>query len=144
MILKGGLPNPEWVSGRGSFYYNVCDGLAEGRCNFTFEAGTVCSPVTGNPFAGIGLIQDVSPANGATDVSVYTNASAAFSMQMNRVFEIEEYVSSTDPPVIRRLQPYMYAFELKKRGSSAVISGSGNWIENNRVYDFCTHQCVTG
>lgn len=136
MILKGGLPNPEWVSGRGSFYYNVCDGLAEGRCNFTFEAGTVCSPVTGNPFAGIGLIQDVSPANGATDVSVYTNASAAFSMQMNRVFEIEEYVSSTDPPVIRRLQPYMYAFELKKRGSSAIISGSGNWIENNRVYDF--------
>ncbi|HRG21712.1 MAG TPA: hypothetical protein PLQ57_11805 [Saprospiraceae bacterium] len=136
MILKGGLPNPEWVSGRGSFYYNVCDGLAEGRCSFVFEAGTVCLPVTGNPFAGFNLIQDVQPANGATDVSVYTNASAAFSMEMNRVFEIEEYVSSTDPPVIRRLQPYMYAFELKKSGSSAILPGNGNWIEENRVYDF--------
>lgn len=142
MILKGGLPNPEWVSGRGSFYYNVCDGLAEGRCNFTFEAGTLCLPVTGNPFAGISLIQDVQPANGATDVSVYTNASAAFSMEMNRVFEIEEYVSSTDPPVIRRLQPYMYAFELKRAGSSAVLTGNGNWIEDNRVYDFAPHDVL--
>ena len=136
MILKGGLPNPEWVSGRGSFYYNVCEGLAEGRCNFTFEAGTVCSPVTGNPFAGLTLIQDVTPANGATEVSVYTNASAAFSMEMNRIFEIEEYVSATDPPIIRRLQPYMYAFELKRAGSSALLTGTGSWSENNRVYDF--------
>lgn len=85
---------------------------------------------------GINLIQDVQPANGATDVSVYTNASAGFSMEMNRVFEIEEYVSSTDPPVIRRLQPYMYAFELRESGRTVNLTGNGNWIEDNRVYDY--------
>lgn len=135
MILQGGLPNPEWVSGRGSFYYNVCDGLAEGRCNFELTAGTVCMPTTGNPFAGIKMIQDISPANGATDVSVYTKVSAAFSMNMNRIYEIEESTGPTNPPVIRRLQPYMQTFELFKQGTSAAIPFSERvWTENNHVY----------
>lgn len=135
MVLKGGLPNPEWVSGRGSFYYNVCDGLAEGRCSFTLTAGTLCPVTTGNPFAGIQLIQDISPANGATDVSVYTKVSAAFSMDMNRIYEIEEQGSPVDPPVIRRLQPYMAAFELKKEGSETDLPfSSAEWTERNHIY----------
>jgi hypothetical protein len=135
MILQGGLPNPEWVSGRGSFYYNVCDGLAEGRCSFELTAGTVCIPTTGNPFAGIKMIQDLSPANGETDVSVYTKVSAAFSMEMNRTYEIEENTGPTNPPVIRRLQPYMQAFELRRQGATGLLPFSTReWTENNHVY----------
>jgi len=135
MILQGGLPNPEWVSGRGSFYYNVCDGLAEGRCSFELTVGTVCNPVTGNPFAGIKMIQDISPADGSTEVSVYTKVSAAFSMEMDHTYEIEEYTGPTNPPVIRRLQPYMHTFELLKQGSSRSLTFSTReWSENNHVF----------
>jgi hypothetical protein len=136
IILRGGLPRPEWVTGRGRFYYNVCNGLAEGDCEFVLQAGTVCEVVTGNPFSGIQIIQDISPADGAADVSVYTDVSAAFSMDMNRTFEIEEYGSPVDPPVIRRLQPYMHSFELRREGSSVNLTGTGSWSDSNHIYTF--------
>ncbi|MFM2394514.1 MAG: hypothetical protein RLZZ546_2496, partial [Bacteroidota bacterium] len=136
IILRGGLPNPEWVSGRGSFYYNVCNGLAEGNCNFNFEAGTVCIPVTGNPFGGVTLIQDIEPEDGATNVSVYSEVSAAFSMDMNKTYEFQEYISAVDPPVIRRMQPYMHSFELRKQGTSVNLVGNGVWSEENHIYTF--------
>lgn len=135
LILEGGLPNPEWVSGRGSFYYNVCDGLVTGRCTFTLEAGTVCRPTVGNPFGGITIIQDISPKDGSTNVSVYTNTAAAFSMEMDRIFEIPEYKNATDPPLIRRLQPYMSSFEIRKVGTSKTYTGPGNWRDNNFAYE---------
>ncbi|MFZ1676269.1 MAG: hypothetical protein WAT91_03295 [Saprospiraceae bacterium] len=136
IILRGGLPNPEWVAGRGSFYYNVCNGLAEGSCDFALQAGTVCLPVsTGNPFGDMSLLQDLKPDEGET-VEVYAEAAAAFSMQMNRVYEIEEYVTAIDPPSIRRIEPYMYAFEIKLNGRGAPIAGTGEWAEHNRVYNF--------
>lgn len=136
IILRGGLPRPEWVTGRGRFYYNVCNGLAQGDCEFVLQAGTVCEVVTGNPFSGIQIIQDISPADGADDVSVYTEVSAAFSMEMNRTFEIEEYGSPVDPPVIRRLQPYMHSFELRREGTSVNLTGTGSWTDSNHIYTF--------
>lgn len=145
MILRGGLPNPEWVSGRGSFYYNVCDGLAEGRCSFELSAGTVCEPVTGNPFAGIKIIQDISPENGASDVSVYTDISAAFSMDMNRVYEIEERASAASPPVVRRLQPYMHIFQVRKSGTTnSLLSSETSWSDNNHIYTFSPLDVLEG
>lgn len=144
LILRGGLPNPEWVAGRGSFYYNVCDGLAEGTCDFALQAGTVCIPVsTGNPFGEFTLIQDLKPGEGET-VEVYTDAAAAFSMEMNRVYEIEEYISSIDPPAIRRLQPYMYSFDVKLNGRGPSLPGTGEWTENNHVYNFYTNSLLQG
>lgn len=136
IILRGGLPNPEWVAGRGSFYYNVCDGLAEGTCDFALQAGTVCIPVaTGNPFGELTLLQDLRPGEGET-VEVYADAAAAFAMGMNRVYEIEEYVSAIDPPAIRRLEPYMHSFEIKLNGRGASLPGTGEWSENNHIYTF--------
>lgn len=137
LILQGGLPNPEWISGRGSMYYDICDGLASGNCSFNLEAGTVCHPVhTGNPFGDVTLIQDVTPHDGSTDVSVYTTCAVAFSMEMNRIYEIPEYVSQIDPPSIRRIQPYMYSFSLIKNGTTANITGSSSWSEENNIYTF--------
>lgn len=144
LILRGGLPNPEWVAGRGSFYYNVCDGLAEGTCDFALQAGTVCIPVsTGNPFGEMTLLQDLRPGEGET-VEVYADAAAAFSMGMNRVYEIEEYVSAVDPPAIRRLEPYMHSFELKLNGRGAPLPGSGEWSENDHIYTFLPASLLSG
>lgn len=140
LLLRGGLPNPEWVSGRGSFYYNVCDGLAEGTCSFNLEAGEVCLPVTtGNPLGDITLIQDLKPDDGS-EVEVYTEAAAAFSMQMNRIYSVEEYVSAVDPPRIRNLRPYIHSFAVRLNNSGPNIAGTGSWEEGNRVYNFIPNE----
>ena len=122
MILKGGLPI------RSGFQVEVVsitmfgDGLAEGRCNFTFEAGTVCSPVTGNPFAAL---DPYRMCHQPMELRMYLYIPMHlqhFQCKWTGLWN-RRVCFPTDPPVIRRLQPYMYAFELKKRGSSAVISG---------------------
>lgn len=135
LILSGGLPNPEWMSGKGNFYYNVCNGLAEGRCSFSLSVGDVCIATTGNPFAGIQMIQDISPADQARDVSIYSKLSASFSMDMKRTYEIEEYASAVDPPIIRRLSPYMSNFKITRLNSSAPLAlQESQWTDNNHVY----------
>lgn len=144
LILQGGLPNPEWVAGRGSFYYNVCSGLAEGTCDFAIQAGTVCIPVVaGNPFGEMTLLQDLTPDEGAT-VEVYSDAAAAFSMEMNRVYEIEQMVSATVPPVIRRFEPYMHSFEIKLDGRGAPLIGTGEWTDRSHVYHFTPQRMLNG
>lgn len=145
LVLRGGLPNPEWVAGRGSFYYNVCDGLVSGNCSFALQAGPPCIPVTtGNPLGDITLIQDITPHDGSTDVSVYTTCEVAFSMQMNKVYEIPEYTTAIDPPVIRRIRPYLYSFSLSKNDTTINVPGSVSWNTDNNIYTFDPSETLYG
>lgn len=134
MILKGGFPNPEWVSGKGSFYYNVCDGLAKGRCHFNVSVGNVCLPVVNNILGDLTMIQDISPDDGEEDVSVYSKMSVAFTMEMDKTFSIPEDVAVDEPPIIRYFTPYMKSFTVKPVGGNNITFQETKWNKDHEIY----------
>ena len=60
-MMSGGLPNPEWFTGRAGLHYSVLNGLVEGQCNFKVEVGQKCTLLNANPFSGIEFIADIRP-----------------------------------------------------------------------------------
>jgi hypothetical protein len=143
IILNGGLFGPDWLKGRGRFGYDVCGN--RGSCEFALEVGEVCFPTEGNPFSALKLVQDISPAHNSTDVSVYTDVSAAFLVEMNREYELQENISATEPPVMRRFTPYMHSFVVQKDGGEVLYRNTGgestvgnattHWKEENRIFN---------
>lgn len=143
IILNGGLFGPDWIKGRGRFAYEVLGN--RDNCEFAVEAGEVCFPTEGNPFAKLNLVQDISPDHNETNVSVYTDISAAFLIEMNREYELTETISATEPPAIRRFTPYMKKFEIKDVNNNIIYdyidnsrrTGEGivTWDDDNRVFN---------
>jgi hypothetical protein len=133
ILMQGGLLGPDWFAARGHFRYDVMG--HSGSCNFRSELGTVCLPTLGNPFSGIDLIEDVSPNRGARDVSVYSDVSSAFAVEMERDYEFPEMVLQGDPPVIRIFKPYVKYMEITESSATGIIvpvSGE-EWSNENKV-----------
>jgi len=78
MLLQGGGPNPEWIEGRAGITYSVLNGLVDGTKKFDITIGERCVPDYDDPFAGLELIYDHYPADGAEDVSVFVDPSLTF------------------------------------------------------------------
>lgn len=108
-ILQGGLPNPEWIEGRGSISYSVLKGLIKGNYRFKFKAGEQCKPEGDGPLAGIEIITDLQPSG--NKISVFADPEVAFSVPMNEVFEVLDENGD-----IRKIEPYLFDFKLLKNG----------------------------
>nr|HPN69986.1 hypothetical protein [Saprospiraceae bacterium] len=67
IALAGGGPKPFYFTGRAAVYYSVLGGKIKGSSTFSMSVGERCSPLPGDPFAGINFFEEVSPSQGATD-----------------------------------------------------------------------------
>ena len=67
IALAGGGPKPFYFTGRAAVSYSVLGGKIKGSSSFTMSIGERCSPLPGDPFAGINFFEEVSPSQGATD-----------------------------------------------------------------------------
>jgi hypothetical protein len=117
-VLRGGLPNPSWLSGNVGGDYNILGGLVRGNCSFEFTLGERCRIPTESPLAAIRILSSLDPPDGATNVDPYINPVAAFNAEVNREFEIEQ-VLDDGRRVSRRFKFIIERFELR-RGSSTV------------------------
>ncbi|MBK8388443.1 MAG: hypothetical protein IPL23_03770 [Saprospiraceae bacterium] len=67
IALVGGGPKPFYFTGRAAVAYSILGGKIKGNSSFTMNIGERCSPLPGDPFAGVNFFEEVSPSQGATD-----------------------------------------------------------------------------
>jgi TANFOR domain-containing protein len=133
VMLKGGLPNPDWFSGRAGLHYSVLNGLVEGQCNFEVSVGQRCSVVDANPFSDVEFIGDVRPQDEDSPASVFEQPRVSFNLPVEKILE---FPAGTDdnPTLTRRFKPFLASFKLiKNDGSGAVVPGRFEMSENNTI-----------
>ncbi len=86
-LLQTGLPDPTYFKGNLGVHLNVL-GIIKGRANFKLQFGEVCDVIIpGNSPIAEPMINDLSPAEGEGDVSVFTVPEATFNIVMGKEVE---------------------------------------------------------
>jgi hypothetical protein len=88
--IQAGLPNPTWVVGAVTGYYNVFGGVFEGTFNYKFEVGTKCTPP--NPLGvDFSLIADITPSDKSKEVEITATPQVSFNFRINKgAFEYKQ------------------------------------------------------
>lgn len=94
-VLGAQLPNPTYVAGAVEARYSVLGGLVKGKCHFEFSYGEQCKLVGVSELAGITAISELSPAEGATEVDVFTTPQVVFSIPVEKPFEFLDSEGNT-------------------------------------------------
>lgn len=89
-FLRAGLPNPTWLQGAVGGSYSILGGLVRGNCQFQFSIGEECRAVVESGTAGIDWFNEISPNDGATDVSIFVQPSVAANLPLDKPFYLEE------------------------------------------------------
>lgn len=89
-LLQAKLPNPFWMQGNLGGYFSVCGGLVSGRFRFKFEIGEKCIFNNQNPVSEMPIIADMSPAEKADNVDVFTLSQTVFNMPIEKEIEMED------------------------------------------------------
>jgi hypothetical protein len=110
-VLRGGFPNPSWVTGVAAGSYELFGGKIKGRWSTEFEFGNVCPLENGSPFEAVQIIADISPSPGEV-VDSDIIPSSAFNFEINGEFEFEQIVPGSDVPEIRRFKVLCDEFTL--------------------------------
>ncbi|MBN2750871.1 MAG: hypothetical protein JXR57_15380 [Bacteroidales bacterium] len=87
-LLTAKLPNPMFFEGQAGGNYSILGGLVKGSCKFKFSIGDQCEIMGANPLGNISVISEISPAEGATDISVFNTPQVAFNMPIGEEFEM--------------------------------------------------------
>ena len=133
MMMRGGLPNPEWFTGRAALHYSVLNGLVEGSCSFEVNAGQKCSIVNADPFAGVEFIADIRPQAEDNPVNVFQHPTVSFNLPVDRIIEFPS-PTDTDPTLTRRFRPFISSFQLVlNNGTNAVVPGTYELTERNTI-----------
>jgi hypothetical protein len=122
--IQAGLPNPTWVVGAITGYYNVFGGVFEGTFNYKFELGTKCVPP--NPLGvDFSLIADVSPADNAKDVEIIATPQASFNFRVNKgTFEYKQL--KDDGATFTRY------FKFDRSTIDITMTGNGKIFDNTK------------
>ena len=90
VLLQAKLPNPVWIRGYLGGYFNLLGGAVRGSFRFKLEFGKQCEFVNDSPLGGLKTIADITPAEGAKDVDVFTIPQVGFNMPIDKNFTIED------------------------------------------------------
>jgi hypothetical protein len=86
LLLRGGLPNPNWFDGYASFDYNVLDGAVSGSVNFHVAFGDKCVPE--QQVFTLPLIQELKPADQASNVPINAVTQVLFNYPAEKQFDL--------------------------------------------------------
>lgn len=89
-LLQAKLPNPTWVGGYLGFHVRILGGLIKGRFNFKFSFGNDCVIVNDDGAAeeNIQIIEELTPDDNATVVSVIAKPKLKFRIKPEEVMEV--------------------------------------------------------
>jgi hypothetical protein len=120
-LLQAKLPNPTWMRGMLAGRYAVLGGLVKGSFNIKFELGEECQmKQAGSEVKDIVVIADIKPAEGGTDVNVFSAPQVAFNAAVGQDFNMMDRQD--------QLQAYRIVlddFTLTKDGTN--IPGTLQW-----------------
>ncbi len=137
MIISGGGPNPTWAEGRAGASYRVLNGLIKGSVNFDVRVGDRCVPET-EASDLIPVIYEVSPEDGARDVSVFDSDDllATFLLPIDERIEVPiiwEPVPGVRRTILADLEIYIDEFSVKKVGSNSNMGGSRTYSQDRQA-----------
>ena len=90
-FLRAEAPNPVWMIGYVGGEYRLLGGMIKGKCRFEVEIGEKCEMMAGkSAIADLQLISDVSPANKAGNVDVFTTPQVVFNVPIDAAQKISE------------------------------------------------------
>ncbi|HEY0655748.1 MAG TPA: hypothetical protein VGD65_21585 [Chryseosolibacter sp.] len=137
-ILQAKGPNPFWMKGTVGGYYSILGGMVKGNCRFDVEVGEKCVPVgEQNVLADQQMIAEISPADGATKVDVFTNPQVAFNIPVGEVFEITDHENRR-----HYFRATLQQFDVAQDG--AVLEGAQQWNDDKNVVIFDGHEILPG
>lgn len=87
-VLQAKLPNPIWMRGIVGGRFSVLGGMVKGNCKFEVELGEECQIVGGSVLESIKVISQITPEEGAKEVSVFNAAQGVFNMEVDKNFEL--------------------------------------------------------
>ncbi|QSE98715.1 hypothetical protein [Fulvivirga lutea] len=88
VVMQAKLPNPIWIRGVVGGRFSVLGGLVKGDCKFEVTIGDNCQIEGGSVLEGIQVISEITPNEGANDVSVFNVSQGVFNMEVGKVFEM--------------------------------------------------------
>lgn len=133
-MLKAGLPNPASFSGGFGVNVSLLNGLVKGRFNVEFDLGKECTILNQGFADGAEIIADLSPADGAEKVDVFSIPQAAFNLPIETEID-EEYDNEK-----KLLKLNLARYELWYGGTR--IEGKFRWNEDKRLVEFVSHDVL--
>lgn len=133
MLLQGGGPNPEWIEGRAGITYSVLNGLVDGTERFDIAIGDRCVPDFEDPFAGLELIYDHYPLDGAEEVSVWVDPSVTFLLPVNEEIilpVLDEKGKTKDMTIELALDRFVT--QKTENGSSQTVDAEVEWSNDHK------------
>jgi hypothetical protein len=92
VVAQAMLPNPTWVRGIAGGHFSVLGGLVKGNCKFEIEIGKKCEIVRkkddGSVLETVDVIAQLTPADNAQQVDVFTLPQAVFNYEMEKEYEM--------------------------------------------------------
>jgi hypothetical protein len=129
LLMKGGLPNPSWFYAKGALKYEVL-GLVEGIQTMELNFGEKCTMASGNPFGDMPIIQDIYPAHGEKEVSVYVDMKALISPAVDKVIEVYDVEKQTE----RVFKVNFDSRKFTKAGEANAISTNLNLNDGTEIF----------
>lgn len=142
--MAGKLPDPNWFMGRVGLRYSVLGGLISGHTNMKVEFGEECTLMSDfNPFAGIEFIDRIEPEQDKK-VDVYTNPTAYFNLEINKILAIPNGEESDDPGGITEYQPFIEDFTLTNLETGVTDRGSYELQKDGLVANYTIGRDLEG
>jgi len=141
MVLKGNMPNPVGAKGRARIRYEVLGGLFKGNFTFDAELGEYC-PVGAGGIQSITFIQDLQPSEELSDVDVYTNCTAAFTLPLEEVLEIPRNDEAFNDLPPQRVKAFIHSWELNETGGGSLATYEPVFMEDNTIAELEPKQAL--
>jgi hypothetical protein len=90
-LVQAKLPNPSWFAGYLGVKLDLLGGLISGRMNMHISLGEECRIVMpASRLLEMEIIGDITPNDRMSDVDVFTSPQAAFNMNMEKTFTMDD------------------------------------------------------
>lgn len=126
-VLQAKLPNPFWMRGIVGGRFKVLGGLVKGNCRFKVTLGKDCKiQQSGSILESVQVIADLTPADGESDVNVFSTPQAVFNLSVETVFEMVDLDNK-----LKQFKARLDHFTLKSE--SGEIVGDLEWNSDHNV-----------
>lgn len=141
--MQGGFPNPNWVEGAVTGRYEILGGAVSGYCQFEFKEGQKCVPPVENPMAGLELVANLSPEQGATGVDCGVEPTAMYNYAIGRQFNLTvKDINNRD--IVRTFRVKERNTKLMGRTVSNVIGGTVALSDGDQLVTFYSDSFLAG
>ena len=134
-LMQAMLPNPSSFKAYLTANASLLGGLVNVNCRFKISIGEECELViSGSSPLEMAMINDLSPSNGASEITVFTAPQATFNMAMEKSFDVQ------DDEGKKTFRIKLKSFALN---DGADLKGELRWNREKDAVSFFSHEILT-